>query len=1069
MAYQVPPLGSGHVIGLFVDETRTSKSSPNLSSSMSSAADHHPLPPPPIDSPAPSLHKGTRVTLAVAAMNGACSAFWGTVGFIRSLPSRGVSTVVDYTVNKAITAATHAVARKAIGAVKPPPPDSHLQKLKYCLDVLHGKVRSNSPIDDNLRVTVSQWIDHFLQNHKTYLSELFDPNGLRAGLDSSQQAQFKTLSNTLQKNEPLDIDLIEPLCDLIHTFCEYEYRSHIKKLETQLIDKSKEIISLPPASKTGRLTQKSTTHKPPAKPVPANPIPLIVKKLEELKLLSFKLALGFLVLPESILRKPEKKDNNPPNESKTEEKDNNPSIDAQESEFRKTANSLVDLVKKSMEQKDVLKGPIEHYQEFLYKVIDDSSLNYFQKTWRKLTCTLLAPTIFFLVDHLFDQCQNKIFYLIGLTASQRLDLVVKMFIEPGKSFISCLNDQYHSTSKDKPAGTTIDEAISKAIDQIKIPYKNKDLTPKDLITHLVGSFFDQYAPSFNWSSTATTHFEKRAQQSKSPFYSLWFMTWSYMAWIVNLISAPGRWCFNKIIGKAVKTFVVWKIDSKINAKDGSSWDFGKLALRAVYKTLHDKLDKINHPDQRTDKEIRRKLALEPEAFVDQGVQHDIKQLVFSFIKLLDIQDKTFSELAATFCSANSLALFISLFKGFAISPGVDKATKEIIQGLQIFLEEKTFSVGILNVLQDICQQSLNFNTIHTNESFTSIENKFSGALKKAIERGLDEIIHDALDPSELIKEAGELFIDGIKLDIEKFKYQFFSIYDLTLSNLEKLNKLRTQSLVDVFARRHKEAEAVQTARAHLDNTKAAFNSHAEPIRLQIESLVEIAKKRKEIEDRVKDLTQLQAPLERAIFIEALPDKINLSATKFYTELQRTLIHVSLNTYPPSVQQLIDRLQKHFEEWNTEAKKLNNQSCLNITIKALQAEIKKEVGIHNHNIEAFNREIAKEFEQTKESVLTLHNWSKKLTYFTSVSAPPDTQQLQEVVISYLTQKAPPIIMERLQGFFRALGKNHNIKGVLWYCIKAYLELPEKSPQGIKKILDKVKARLQEPFSDPGTPQ
>jgi hypothetical protein len=214
---------------------------------------------------------------------------------------------------------------------------------------------------------------------------------------------------------------------------------------------------------------------------------------------------------------------------------------------------------------------------------------------------------------------------------------------------------------------------------------------------------------------------------------------------------------------------------------------------------------------------------------------------------------------------------------------------------------------------------------------------------------------------------------------------------------------------------------------------------------------------------------LRAPLERAIFEEALPNERHLSATEFYEELEQTLIQFSSYTYLPSERELIEKLQNHFKAWNTEEKKLENLSCLNKTIKNLQEKIQQTEGRGLDSIAACDEKIAKEFEQTKKSVLTLHNWSKKLTYFTSVSAPQETKQLQEVFIHYTKLKAPPIIMERLQGFFRALGKNHNVKAILWYCTKAYLELPEKSPHGIKKILDKVKAKLHEPVSDPGTPQ
>ena len=221
----------------------------------------------------------------------------------------------------------------------------------------------------------------------------------------------------------------------------------------------------------------------PLKPVVENPLPLIIKEFEELKSLGFRIGLALLILPEEEKGK------------KTEGE----------------SRGLAALLQKSNSTLDPQKGPDEIFQNLIYSEIDNSNLNYLQKKWKKFTCWLLAPAVVFMVDHILDQTKDIALHSIGISPEERLDMVVKMFIEPGLGFIAWLQSQYRNIAKNENLGTTVEGAIGTAIDQIKIKDRHgKDLTSKDLINRLISSLIDRYAPALNWSQTATAHFEQRA-------------------------------------------------------------------------------------------------------------------------------------------------------------------------------------------------------------------------------------------------------------------------------------------------------------------------------------------------------------------------------------------------------------------------------------------------------------------------------------------------------------------------------------------------------------------------------
>ena len=237
---------------------------------------------------------------------------------------------------------------------------------------------------------------------------------------------------------------------------------------------------------------------------------------------------------------------------------------------------------------------------------------------------------------------------------------------------------------------------------------------------------------------------------------------------MNILTIPGRWCINKFIRKVLKTAVVSQLHSKLTDKDGASWDFGKLALSSIYKTLFDKLQKVNRSDLGAESEgTRKNLALEQRGFVEKNVQDSINKLISNFLELLDIQGANIHNLHAKLSPSNFFEQGKKGVMGFALAPGIQKATEEIIHGLQVFLEDRTFSAGLLEVMQDIHQRCLRFNTGDTDISLARLEKDFSIELKDAVKHGIQFVIEERLDPSKRIQAEADLFIDGLKHDAKR--------------------------------------------------------------------------------------------------------------------------------------------------------------------------------------------------------------------------------------------------------------------------------------------------------------
>ncbi len=234
-----------------------------------------------------------------------------------------------------------------------------------------------------------------------------------------------------------------------------------------------------------------------------------------------------------------------------------------------------------------------------------------------------------------------------------------------------------------------------------------------------------------------------------------------------------------------------------------------------------------------------------------------------------------------------------------------------------------------------------------------------------------------------------------------------------------------------------------------------FKALSAPICAKIDDLVRLAETQGKIEESTLDLKQLIAPLEAAITTQPVPN-----ATSHYTQLQMTLQRIKTKTYPERVQTLITRLQGYFDVWRTESLKRDNRTLLNGTIETLRDSVVSAIKKNDRDSDQLTRAIIKEVHETHLLVGNLVDWTQqKLKNIACISERQEIDAIEHLV-SYIGNEAlSPLILGKLDDFFLFLGTNHNIKGLLSFVIKAYLELPRKSPKEFKKILDQVKLRAQ----------
>lgn len=1020
-------------------------------SSIAPAGSFHPLPPPP---PAPdfspppassssvppaapaqpvSLDQLAQLSAGEKAQDWVYRGFWWTM----AVPGRIWSAATTKASEKALEKILDAAADKGLSLVTTPQPQTHLHSLRDCLFKLHVKLSSTAQVDPELKQLTILELQQLLNNQQIYFNEALNPRGWRAALNYQQQSQFKTLLFALQTDIPIEAAFVKPLLDFIETCWGYQQQFHKVKAREKLLGKDKPVTAqtaLARSPKKVRASRPSPAVQAAPKPAAKNPIHSISGQIDELKSVSSKIVLALLILPESCL--------------KTESE---------------SGGLISSLIKKS-KSLDPLKNSDELFQEHLFIALDNAELNFFQNKWKKLTYKIVAPLVIFMMDYILERMKDRILYMIGLSPDNRLKLLVDIFIKPSQEFICKLQSEYIAIAENK-IGTTPDTAISHAIIQLKIEDKNgKYLTPRDLIDQFVGSLMNQYAPSFNWAGQATSFFEKRYQESKFFVAKLLFSVLSYLTLAVHLVSAPLRWCVYQISLWVLKRIAASKIHSKLQDTKDSSWDFGRLALRSLYKMLHDKLQKSNRSklESESEEKQRKKLALEQTAFVDKSVQNNIKELLSSFFKLLPFQGSDVIDLHTKLDPSNTFERGKSAALGLALAPGIQKATEQIIQGLQVFLSEETFATAIFDVLEDVCKQSLRFNptqddkTKREEDKLTRLETEFYEELQDAVKRGISDIVNE--DPSSPLQAEADLFIDGVKYDIEQFHVNFEGLVDLTPDAIKKMEQSRDKFLVAAFRRRFDRAFAQKNdaAQVHISAIAERFYQLRQPVQVAIGELVTISENQQNLKELVEEIAQLTPPLQRATTKEPQPN-----ATAFYKELQSTLGKIRNKSYPPSVQDLISKLQDHFDTWKTESDKRTHQPFINGTVTALAKAVERAIEANKAEYQKLEKEKAVLLTAAKNGVAELMKWSKQLQYFECKVENKDNGIFKEMIARYAEGNVAPIILTQLEPFFLFLGKSHNLKGLFWYVVKAYLEQPEPSSEEFKKILTEMKDKITPP--------
>jgi hypothetical protein len=361
------------------------------------------------------LEKQAQLSAVYKTVNWGYRGFWGMV----SLPYRVISKTGNWIGGKVAEKVTLTATARVIESLVAPE-QTALRNLRNCLHQLSQRVSSKIEIGTDLRTQTATAIDDFLLNQKEYLKECIDPaSGLTAGIDYQQEKNFDSLSRALKANDLLDGFFIKSLFAIIEKYCTFQQSSHVNKKAKQLWGRVQP--TAPTAASAAQLTVKKTTNRayeglnpaPPRQAPPKNRLSLIKNEINVLKSVAFKIILAHLILPESSLHKSDEQN----------------------------GGLLAALIDKSVKTLDPLKDSNEIFQNLLFTELDNSNLNFVQRTWKKFICRILAPPLMYLTNHVLEKSEEGIFYLIGVSPEERLRLIVKMFIEPGYEFICKLQTE----------------------------------------------------------------------------------------------------------------------------------------------------------------------------------------------------------------------------------------------------------------------------------------------------------------------------------------------------------------------------------------------------------------------------------------------------------------------------------------------------------------------------------------------------------------------------------------------------------------------------------------------------
>lgn len=979
-----------------------------------------------------SLRQASQLIGAEKTKNIGSRWFWGAL----RLPYTAKSWVTNKISQSAKTAITEALVAEGVGRLIKPEPNTPLKNLRDCLHQLSAKVSANIEITPELRTQTAAAIDDFLADQKKYLEEAPDPQtSFRSTLFNDEESQFRVLSHSLKENKSLieESAFVKAVYDMIEIRWNYQKEFYVKKMARELIGKAPS--SAPPApgaAKNPVRNEKSrffeTLYPPLTNPVESKKKAIIgiFEEIEKLKSLGFKILLAFFILPKNTFHKSDETN----------------------------GGHLASLIKKSENAIDV-KDSNQIFQDLLFTELDNADLNFIQKTGRKLCCWLLARPLLFFLNHVIERGKDELLYVIRLSTAERIKYINKILIEPGYEFMNMLETSYIFIAEQAKKGdskTTVEKGISTAIAQIKV----KNLTPKDLITKFVGSLIDRYLPSVNWAHTSSHYFDKRAKNA-TPVSKFWYYGWAWLSRGINFAAAPWRWCIKKILHTTLKKTAASTIHSFLQDSSESSQDFGKLALHSVYKTLLTKLEVKNrtNPAPKNDS-AKTSPALRQTVFVDKDIQDNISQLVSSFLKILYLQGSGVIDLMQKVSPDNNVEQAKRAAMGLAFVPLVQKATEQITEALQVFLEEESFSAVIFDVLADLEKQCLNFNSSTTIKGQIPLEQAFYTELQGAVKSGIKEAIDEKLDPSKRFQFEADLFVEGLKNDIFDFQTKFNAKHDLTLTHINHLEQTRKELLFDIFLRRYERAEnsTNESAMLHINAYKEEFFNKRKHISEKINDLAQLASERDKIQKTYLELKQLTDSLSKATFP--------------YNDLSATLQKIKNKTYPALIQASLTKLQTALDSCPSEKRKKENEYYLNGIIVTLKQLLESSLSENTEENENITVEIQKKYDEIQESVKALADWARQdLKCFECKIEEQQLDAFKTLLAQYggsIQGGLSPLILNQLDAFFLFLGKNHNIKGLLWYVLKACLEI-SIPPEEFEKVIGKTKAKLEKPATPP----
>jgi len=978
-----------------------------------------------------SLIRAAQLSGAHKAKNVGYRWLWGALRLPYTLKSK-ITHKISQSVQSTIT---EAVVKEGVSRLIPQEPQTDLKNLLDCLHELSAKVYAKIDISPELRGQTAEAIDDFLADQKKYLDEAPDPQtGFRTTLFGDEEKQFRVLSACLKENKSLHDEgpFIKTVYDMIETRWGYQKQFYIQKAARSLIGKAPPSAPpVPAGTKKHAKIEKSrffeTLYPPLTKPVESKkPIVGICEEIEKFKSLGFKLLLAFFILPKNTFHKSDK---------------NNGSL-------------LAGLIKKSEDAIEV-KDSNQIFQDLIFTELDNADLNFIQRTGRKFCCWLVARPLLFFLNHVIERGKIEILYVIGLSTAERIKYINKILIEPGYEFINMLEASYTSIAEQAKKGelkTDVERGISTAIAQIKV----KNLTPKELITKLVSSLIDRYLPSVNWAHTSSEHFDKRAKSAK-PISKIWFYGVSLLSRGIDFAAAPWRWGVKKILHMILKKGASSAIHSFLQDSSESPLDFGKLALHSIYKTLLNKLEVKNRttPAPKIDS-AKTSPAIRQTVFVGKDIQNNISQLVSSFLKILYLQGSDVIDLMHKISPGNNVEQAKRAAMGLAFVPLVQKATEQITEELQLFLEQESFSAVIFEVLADLKKQCLNINSSHTSQGQIPLEQAFYIELQGAVKSGIREAIDEKLDPSKRFQFEADLFVEGLKTDIFDFQAKFNAEPTLADSYIHDLEQTRKELLFSIFDRRFERADdrTKSSARLHIHAYTERFLDLRKPISEGINDLTALAAERKIAQNTTAMLEKLAASLSKAVFP--------------YNNLPVTLQKIRNNTYPALIQDSLTKLQGAFASFTSDKLKKDNENYLTGIVVTLKELLKESIEQYEKEGEDLSLEIQKKYEKIQEKVNALAGWAgKDLKCFTCKAEVEQLDAFKELLSQYggsIQGGLSPLILKQLDAFFLFLGKNHNIKGLLWYVLKACLEI-SISPEEFEKVVGPVKAKLDEKKTPP----